>query len=259
MYLYKLIFIYSLKTFLDIMDIDHLLDLLNNNSVQGIVFAAGAFIFWIFDNIFGLPKIVTKIFYKLFEVILKRKITSDESSGDVKVISESEIFNHDIFNYLNFWIHSKIPTLEFSTDFRTVVFRKYLTIYLKKYKENFKKFIEEKSFCDMDDTQLWNSVLSLINEIIYDYETEMMASGIPRVIIEKMKSKNNDRISLTIDLIEGICNSPFYNSDKNYLKVYSILNIYLAILENTITESIKVCDSINGQLKGMSMDGRYEP
>ena len=202
---------------------------------------------------------MTRVFYKIFEVILKRKITTDEPSSEIKSISESEIFNHDIFNYLNFWIHSKIPTLEFSTEFRTVVFRKYLTIYLRKHKENFKKFIEEKTFSGMDDTQLWNSVLSLINEIIYDYETEMMASGIPRVIIEKMKSKNNDRISLTIDLIEGICNSSFYNSDKNYLKVYSILNIYLAILENTISGSIKVCDSINGQLKGMSMDGRTEP
>jgi hypothetical protein len=74
-----------------------------------------------------------------------------------------------------------------------------------------------------------------------------------------MKSKNNERISLTIDLIEGICNSSFYHSDKNYLKVYSILNIYLAVLENTITGSIKICDSINGQLKGMSMDGKTEP
>ena len=111
----------------------------------------------------------------------------------------------------------------------------------------------------MDDTQLWNSLLSLINEIIYDYETEMMAVGIPRIIIEKMKSRNNDRISLTIDLIEGICNSSFYNSEKNFLKVYSILNIYLAILENTISGSVKVCDSINGQLRGMSIDGKVEP
>jgi hypothetical protein len=74
-----------------------------------------------------------------------------------------------------------------------------------------------------------------------------------------MKSKNNERISLTIDLIEGVCNSSFYYSEKNYLKIYSILNIYLAILENTIAGSVKVCDSINGQLKGMSMDGKTEP
>jgi hypothetical protein len=237
-----------------------MIDLLSNHSVQGIVLALGAIIFWILDQVFGLPRILSRIFYSIIQSILKKNPTSkDGLELHMKNISESDINNHDIFNYLNFWIFSKIPTLEFSSEFRTTVFRKYLTIYLKKHKEIFRKFIEDKKFTDMDDTQLWNCLLSLINEIIYDYETEMTSIGIPRIIIEKMKARNNDRISLTIDLIEGICNSSFYNSEKNYLKVYSILNIYLAILENTIAGSVKVCDSINGQLKGMSIDGKIEP
>jgi len=241
------------------MDFDNITKLLDGHEIQGLVLAIGAFVYWIFDNFFGIQKNITKPLYRLLEIILKRKFTTEESNeSHMKNISESDIVNHDIFNYLNFWIYSKIPTLEFSSEFRTLVFRKYLTIYLKKHREIFKKFLEGKSFTEMDDTQLWNSLLSLINEIIFDYETEMLAIGIPRIIVEKMKSKNNERILLTIDLIEGICNSSFYNSEKNYLKVYSILNIYLAILENTIAGSVKVCDSINGQLKGMSMDGKTE-
>jgi hypothetical protein len=242
------------------MNFDQIIELFANHSIQGLLLAIGAAIFWILDNLIGFPRLISRFFYKVFEIVLRRKIDSNDGSGSsYKIISESDITNHDIFNYLNFWIYSKIPTFEFSSEFRTVVFRKYLTIYLKKHKEIFKRFISEKSFTEMNDTQLWNTFLSIINEIIYDYETEMMATGIPRIIIEKMKSKNNERISLTIDLIEGICNSSFYHSDKNYLKVYSILNIYLAVLENTITGSIKICDSINGQLKGMSMDGKTEP
>ena len=66
-----------------------------------------------------------------------------------------------------------------------------------------------------------------------------------------MKAKNNDTITLTIDLIEGICTSQFYDSQNNYLKVYSILNILLSVLENTIGNSESVCNSINGQLKGL--------
>lgn len=241
------------------MNIDQIIELFSNHSIQGLILALGAIVFWVLDNLFGFPKLITRFFFKLFEVIVKRKINSAERSNQpFKSISESDISNHDIFNYLNFWIYSKIPTLEFSSEYRTIVFRKYLTIYLKKHKENFKKFIDNKQFMEMDDTQLWNTFLSLINEIIYDYETEMLAIGIPKIIIEKMKSKNNERILLTIDLIEGICNSSFYNSEKNYLKVYSILNIYLAILENAISSSVKICDSINGQLKGMSFDGKTE-
>ena len=104
----------------------------------------------------------------------------------------------------------------------------------------------------MDESELWKNFLSLVNNIVYDYEREMLDAGIPQIIISKMKAKNNDTISLTIDLIEGICNSKFYSSADNLLKIYSILNIMLSILENTIQNSEAVCNSINGQLKGMT-------
>jgi hypothetical protein len=95
--------------------------------------------------------------------------------------------------------------------------------------------------------------LDLINKIVYDYEKECEEMGVPKIIIMKMKAKNNDTITLTIDLIESISNSQFYESDKNFLKMYSILNIILSVLENLISSSENVCNSINGQLKGLSI------
>lgn len=106
----------------------------------------------------------------------------------------------------------------------------------------------------MDNAQLWRSFLKLVTDIVYDYEKNMAEQGIPKIIIDKMKVKNNDMINLIIDLIEGICNSSFYNSENNLLKVYSILNIILSILENTISHSESTCNSINGQLKGLSFN-----
>src|SRR5574343_664840 len=198
----------------------------------------------------------TKISDKFVDYLLKSKT---KEISPTKNITESDIINHDIFNYLDFWMYSKIPTFHFSTEYRTVVFRRYLTIYLKNYKENLAEYISNKNYQTMDESQIWKSMLSLINDIIFDYEREMEQVGIPKIVIEKMKSKNNDTISLTIDLIEGICNSRFYSSDKNLLKIYSILNIILSILENTISNSEHICNSINGQLKGLSMDGKTEP
>jgi hypothetical protein len=111
----------------------------------------------------------------------------------------------------------------------------------------------------MDQAEIWRELLNLINTIVYDYEREMIEVGLPKIVVDKMKLKNNDTITLTIDLIEGICNSQFYTSDKNLLKVYSILNILLSVLENTISNSEEVCDSINGQLKGLTFEGKKEP
>lgn len=180
---------------------------------------------------------------------MKKKIKETNTE-----ISESDIINHDIFNYIDFWTYSKVPTLQFSSDYRTIVFKKYLIIFLKSYKRGLLEFVQSKEYQTMDQSQLWKSLLSLINKIVWDYEKECDESGIPKIVVMKMKSKNNDTITLTIDLIESISNSSFYESDKNFLKMYSIMNILLSILENAISNSESICNGINGQLKGLSIN-----
>jgi len=230
------------------MDLHDFLTLIDDNSLQGMIIGISTLVFWIFDSIFGVPKIMMKMFYNFVEVVLKKKIKHKWIDAESRHLSESDIKKHDIFNYLNFWIYSKVPTLVFSSDYRTSVFRNYLTIYLKTHKTHFKQFLDDDNYKKMSDTELWSGLLGLINEIIYQYESEMKINNIPIIVIEKMKIINNDKISLTINLMESVCNNTFYNSENNYLKIYSILNIYLAILENTINMSVNVCDSINGQL-----------
>lgn len=192
---------------------------------------------------------LSKISSKVVEKFMKNR--TKDVNLHVKMITDSDISNHDIFNYIDFWTYSKVPTMQFSTEYRSVVFRKYLTIYLKTYKRKLSDFVVSKEYQEMDDSKVWKALLDLINQIIHDYEKEMIESGIPKIIVDKMKIVNNDTISLTIDLIEGVCSSRFYDSDKNFLKIYSILNILLSVLENTISNSESVCNSINGALKGL--------
>ena len=198
-----------------------------------------------------------KLSDKFVEKFMRNKVK--DVSASIKSLTDSDITNHDIFNYIDFWTYSKVPTIQFSTEYRTAVFRKYLAIYLKSYKRKISEFVNSKEYQNMDDAKVWRALLDLINQIVYDYEREMIDSGIPKIIVDKMKAKNNDTITLTFDLIEGICNSQFYDSEKNFLKVYSILNILLSVLENTISNSENVCNSINGQLKGLKYDGKVEP
>ncbi len=202
-------------------------------------------------------KWISNISDRFVERFMRNKTKSIDNQ--VRNITDSDITNHDIFNYIDFWMYSKVPTFQFSTEYRTVVFRKYLSIYLRSYKKNISSFVTSKKYQTMDQAEIWRELLNLINTIVYDYEREMIEVGLPKIVVDKMKLKNNDTITLTIDLIEGICNSQFYTSDKNLLKVYSILNILLSVLENTISNSEEVCDSINGQLKGLTFEGKKEP
>lgn len=237
------------------MEFVDLFDSFGNFGIGSIVASTLALIVWIIDKTIGLPGIITRIFYKILDSFLKDKI---KNIKEISTIKETDVINHDIFNYIDYWIYSKVPTIQYSTEYRTVVFRKYLKIFLQKHKSNLQTWVQDKSFEEMDNSQLWNSLLSLINNIIYDYEVEMELNGIPKIIIEKMKVKNNETISLTIDLLESVCSSQFYDSEKNLLKVYSILNILLSVLEHTISSSANICNLINGQLRGLSMDGKTE-
>ena len=186
------------------------------------------------------------------------KILGKKSKKESNVITISNISNHNMFNYIDFWVYSKVPTIKFSTEYRTIVFRKYLTILLTKYRDNMQHYIASKVYEPMDDSELWKSILALINSIFYDYEKEMETMSIPKIIIERMKERNNETITLIIDLTEGVCSSEFYDSENNLLKIYSIQNILLSVLQNIIANSIIVCDSINGSLKGqfIIVDGK---
>lgn len=231
-----------------------IVDLVEKNGITGLF---SAFLIFIVYNIIKSEWMSEKL-GKLSDFFIDKFIRNKVSETDVKKVSSSDIENHDIFNYIDFWMYSKIPTIQFSTDYRTAVFRKYLTIFLKCYKKNIDVFIKSKQFETMDEPQILKAFLNLINQTVYDYEKEITEVGIPVIIVEKMKIKNNDNILLTIDLIEGICSSSFYDSEKNYLKVYSILNIFLSVLDSTINSSEFIGNSINGQLKGLKFNGIIE-
>jgi hypothetical protein len=194
---------------------------------------------WISDSL-------TKIIDSFITWIIKKNL----NKSGVEKISESIIRNHDIFNYIDFWMYSKVPTLEFSSEYRTQVFRRYITIYLKSYKNGLNDMILKGEYKEMDESKLKKSILTTINLIIFDYEKRCLEEGIPELIISKMKVKNNENIELALDIINSIIGSNFYNDQNNYLKLYSVLNIFSSILDGVISKSETVCNSINGQLKG---------
>lgn len=174
-------------------------------------------------------------------------------------VTEKDILHHNIFSYINFWLESNIPSIVFFTDFRTVAFRKYLTIFFEVYQSKLKEYIKDGSYKTMGKAELKQSLIQLLTTIVFEYETNMSKQGLPPIIIKKMKHKNNETLNMILELINTICDSNFYETDENFLKIYSFLNIILVILENIISNSEIVCNNINGDLQGLIMDGFTEP
>ena len=168
------------------MNFSDLVTLIEQHGIKGVILSA--FLFGIYTLIKSdwFATLMGKVSDWFVDKFMSNKIKSVESS--VRKINVSDIQNHDILNYIDFWTYSKVPTFQFSTEYRTVVFRKYLTIFLKNYKRNIEKFVSDKSYEEMDEPQILKAFLNLINQTVYDYEREMVEVGIPSVIIEKMKS-----------------------------------------------------------------------
>jgi hypothetical protein len=185
-------------------------------------------------------------------------IPTETTSGEGYTIKESDIKNHDFFNYVDFWLYNQIPSITLRSQYRTAVFRKYLHIYFKTYKNTIQEFIRGGSYKTMSSSELRKTLLNLITNITREMEMEMREINIPDVIIIKMKNVLNDRTLLTVDLINSICDSSFYDGAENYLKIYSFLNIIHSILDNTISNIEPVCNELNGELTGLSIDGFTE-
>jgi hypothetical protein len=208
----------------------------------------------------GYEKQILNSLKNILNFFRRKRKKSKNSKQTTKVeVRESEIINHEIFSLIDFWVYSKIPTLDLKTQFRDAVFKKYLHIYFRSFKDMLHVYVNDASYKKMGDSELKMNLLKLVNDIVFDYESEMIKSGIPHLIVNKMKERNTETLKLIIELISSICSSNFYNSEMNLLKMYSFLNISLSVLENTLGHCEDVSQSINGELKGMTFNGFIEP
>lgn len=174
-------------------------------------------------------------------------------------ITESQIINHQVFNFINFWLHNKIPTLSFKTEYRNIVFKRYLTIFYDSHYKILKDYVKSRRYKGVDIPTIEKQMIKILTDITIDYEKNMINEGIPDVIVSKMKIILKRDLELLVNLIQKIIISPVYDGYDNLLKVYSFLNVINSVLESTIINIIEVCDSINGELAGLSMGGKTEP
>lgn len=212
----------------------------------------------IFTSYGILGVIIVGLIYIIFTKVEWFKEVLGLFKKSTVAISDTQLSNHVVFSQFDFWMVQKIPTLNFKTKFRNLVFRDYLAIYLKVYKIHIENFVKSKKYETLDNNEFWNSISELINTITKEYELEMSTIGIPILVIEKMKIRNNDYVELMRGLIKGISESEFYKSDKNRLKMYSVLNIICPIIESSIFHSEVVCTVLNGELTGKTYKNETE-
>jgi hypothetical protein len=198
----------------------------------------------------------TEIISAIIDALPGKKKKIEENN--IRKISESDIINHELFSYAGFWLNNKIPSLKLKTEFRTVVFRDYLNVFFTKFVNNIQHFINQGVYKNMDNTQMRKELFNILNTTLIEIDNELRNKKVPNIIIHKMRVLNSSKIGLMTDLVHSICDSSFYDSENNYLKIFSFLNVVYSILDNTIVGAESLFNSLNGELLGLNYKGAIE-
>lgn len=180
-------------------------------------------------------------------------IMNSLSKKKTNSITESNIFLHPIFSRLKSWRNDNVMRLKFSTEYRTIIFQKYLSLFLECHENEIKTFIEKKEFQKMDGAQLLSVVSDLITEINSQHEVKMVDFGIPYVVIERMRKYNTSKTSLVHDHFRSIFENNFYESENNFLRIYTALNLITLLIQIALVNSEIVFNSIGEELSGRTI------
>lgn len=187
---------------------------------------------------------IADFFNWLFSSISKKKTNS---------LTESNVLKHTIFNRLMGWADGDVMSLRFSTDYRTIIFRKYLLLYLECHHNKIKSFIDDKGFQTMDGPQLLSAISDLITEINREHEKRMIDFGIPYVVIERMKKYTTINLSMAHGHLRNIFENDFYSSANNFLRMYTALNIITLLIQVVLNNSEIIFNSMGDELSGRTI------
>ena len=162
-------------------------------------------------------------------------------------ITKKTIKNHSIFEMLNYWINIRIPKAKFG---KNKYHNNWAKILLKsKYNSaliNIKKTINHKNIDTLNDDILWTHFLSMINDIIQEYEEESLKKGVPELFIDKFMIWHSKTRDIIVKNTELICKSKYYHN--NFEKIYAILNLLLTSYDVTLMDSEQTIYHLNGDL-----------
>ena len=148
---------------------------------------------------------------------------------------------------LNYWINVRIPKAKFG---KNKYHNNWAKILLKsKYNAaliNIKKTINHRNIDTLNDDILWTHFLSMINDIIQEYEEESLKKGVPELFIDKFMIWHSKTRDIIVKNTELICKSKYYHN--NFEKIYAILNLLLTGYDVTLMDSEQTISHLNGDL-----------
>lgn len=157
---------------------------------------------------------------------------------------------HEIFYKIRRYVDIAIPNMNMKSPVRTKMFRDMLMIKLTVIDRNLKELLLNKT---LTNENMLNQNLLTLEKIVKEYQTEWKESGIPETVSIKFEEWHMSKTMLLYDSIKQICECQVIDTPVE--EMYSILNIYLAVVNLTIVDAEKTLTTLNGTLSGKEYKG----
>lgn len=166
-----------------------------------------------------------------------------------------ELSQHRVFGLIRYGVAFKIPSLPIMEAGRKLVFTDLLTVKLRAIESALTEWLKvhHDDIDDLSPDALQGSMMSMIVDIIEDYESELRRMGMPFVVLDVFRQWHGSRVEYLREECTLICESEWINT--NVERIGMCFSMIEHVIRTTLLDAEMTMNNLNGQLTGKVYKG----
>ncbi len=166
-----------------------------------------------------------------------------------------DLVAHRLFGYMRLALVTRIPNLPISDPGRRLVFTDLLEIIFQVVSSKYLEWLRRniKLIHDMRTDALASEQLSLVGEIVEEYERQAENYGIPAVVLDRFRYWNGPRLEHLRAEITLVCESEWIDGSTE--RIGYLLSVVEQLMKATMFDAERTLTNLNGSLTGINYKG----
>ncbi len=161
---------------------------------------------------------------------------------DKKIKIKVDLINHTFFNKMDIY-YRMVKNIKVKNEAKRDLIIDFLQIKIDVFKDWLKELVLKTNFDNLTDSELCHLFLTLITDLIQEYESLAIKMWIPKYFLNKFNNWHQDTIDITIENIQEISQNDIYWTQEQ--KAYFILNMMKNAFYLTVKDAETTIGNIN--------------
>lgn len=166
-----------------------------------------------------------------------------------------DLVAHRLFGYMRLALVTRIPNLPITDPGRRLVFTDLLDIIFHVVSSKYLEWLRRnlRMIHDMRPDVLASEQLSLVGEIVEEYERQAENYGIPSVVLSRFRFWNGPRLEHLRAEITLVCESEWIDGSTE--RMGYLLSVVEQLMKATMFDAERTLTNLNGSLTGLTYKG----